>query len=72
MGVYDIVVVACPRCGEESEFQSKGGACLMRTFQLDNAPYDVLTDVNRHGAERCGCGCVFYVGLEVVTKVVEV
>ncbi len=57
MGMYDIVFVPCPTCGERGEFQSKSGDCTLETYELDEAPDDVLRDVNRHAPLRCHvCG----------------
>lgn len=62
MGVFDAVNVPCPKCGKVSEFQSKGGDCLLKVYDLDNCPPDVLSDVNRHGPEDCdNCGTLFAV-----------
>lgn len=62
MGVYDSVQVPCPECGEMREFQSKGGACVMGWYSLADAPDDVMSDVNRHGARACRkCDTVFHV-----------
>lgn len=73
MGVYDSVVVPCPDCGEGYLAQSKGGVCGCATYDLAEAPADVLTDVNRHAPFKCNCGCLFYVKLKlkVKTKVVR-
>jgi len=63
MGCYDTVKVPCPNCGTTNDFQSKGGDCLMRSYTLDNAPDDVLSDVNRHSPYPCSeCGCELEVG----------
>ena len=62
MGCYDTVIVPCPKCGAEEQFQSKGGACLMREFTLADCPEDVFSDVNRHSPYVCGeCGAAFRV-----------
>lgn len=66
MGCYDSVNVQCPRCGELSEFQSKGGDCVQAIYTLDNAPGDVLSDINRHSPNRCEkCGTVFDVKIVI-------
>lgn len=62
MGLYDVVMVPCPKCGTKHEAQSKGGECLMQWYELDSAPADVLMDVNRHAPFTCNnCGNEFSV-----------
>ncbi len=68
MGMFDTVLVPCPKCGEVSEFQSKGGDCRLSEYTLDNCPQDVLSDVNRHSPNTCDkCGSKYMVGLKEVT-----
>lgn len=57
MGCYDSVMVPCPGCQSPLEFQSKSGDCTLSTYTLEDAPNDVLHDVNRHapiGCNQCG------------------
>jgi ribosomal protein L37E len=64
MGVYDTVWVKCPKCGEESGFQSKSGECILRDYTLKNCPNDVMMDINRHSPNTCrDCGTVFEVNV---------
>jgi len=64
MGMYDTVMVPCPLCGKLAEFQSKSGECLLRTYDLETCPKDVLKDVNRHAPTQCdNCGILFEVWL---------
>ena len=58
MGMFDSVRVPCPKCGAVWFAQSKGGDCILRTYDLADAPVDVLSDVNRHPmtCEECGEG----------------
>lgn len=56
MGCYDTVIVNCPVCNEEHYFQSKSGNCFLDEFRLEDCPYDVLVDVNRHSPYECDCG----------------
>ena len=73
MGVYDTVLVPCPKCGQLCEAQSKSGDCLCRTYTLDEAPSNVLENVNRHAPFECHkCGTYFYVDLRVYVKAVAV
>lgn len=64
MGMYDVVLVECPKCGTENEFQSKGGDCLLMCYNLEDCPEDVLSDVNRHSPHYCDCGSFYEVDVE--------
>jgi hypothetical protein len=61
MGLYDTVKIPCPNCGEIYYAQSKGGECLLDVFELENAPANVLSNVNRHAPFVCTCGTSFKV-----------
>lgn len=62
MGMFDTVMVPCPTCGEKADFQSKSGPCVLGTHELEVAPADVLSDVNRHAPHECvKCGTRFLV-----------
>lgn len=64
MGMFDTVMVPCPRCGERSEFQSKSGDCLLQVYNLELCPQDVLGDVNRYAPNTCRkCGTKFQIEL---------
>ena len=64
MGMFDTVMVPCPKCATRSEFQSKSGRCTLETYTLEDAPDDVLRDVNRHVPTRCPqCGTLFAVAI---------
>lgn len=60
MGMFDTVIIKCPACGETFWAQSKGGDCCLDTFNLNDAPAEVLADANRHAPFQCEeCGCMF-------------
>ena len=40
MGMYDSVWVKCPKCGEENEFQSKSGECILGFYNLQKSKID--------------------------------
>ena len=62
MGMFDVVMVPCPKCGELYQAQTKSGPCTLGDYLLGEAPEDVLEDVNRHAPFKCEkCGCVFAV-----------
>lgn len=73
MGMFDTVLVPCPRCGTKHEAQSKGGSCTLMEFELTATPQDVLADVNRHAPFTCeNCGVTFMVVLTPMTIIVSV
>lgn len=62
MGMFDTVLVPCPRCGLEAEFQSKSGPCELMCTKLAETTLEILIDVNRHAPVRCkSCGVRFEV-----------
>lgn len=72
MGCPDYVLVPCPECGRRNEFQSKGGECACLTFNLYDAPAEVLSDVNRHAPVTCeNCGTPYRVNLQVIATPVR-
>lgn len=72
MGMFDTIWVPCPTCGKKEGFQSKSGDCLLRDYELDEAPMNVLLDVNRHSPYQCtDCNTVFEVKFSVVATNVK-
>jgi transcription elongation factor Elf1 len=69
--MYDEVRVKCPECGSVHYAQSKGGDCLLRTYNLEDAPQDVLSDVNRHPMNCQDCGASFKVEVVSMCRVVK-
>ena len=53
MGLYDTVRLQCPKCNTKNSFQSKGGECLMFSYDASDAPFNVLMNIDRHGATQC-------------------
>ena len=45
MGMFDSVMVPCPKCGKPVEFQSKEGACDMSVYSIESAPIPILYDI---------------------------
>jgi len=68
--MYDSVMVKCPKCGEEHEFESKSGECLLDVYTLENCPDDVMANVNRHSPYKCDCGTKFQVDIPTRRAVV--
>jgi len=63
MGMYDTVLVKCPKCGKEHEFQTKSGECFLDVYTLKDCPDDVILNINRHSPCACICGEVFQVDI---------
>jgi len=62
MGMFDTILIPCPRCGAKYEAQSKSGDCILAHYELSETPVDVLADVNHHAPFACeSCGAVFAV-----------
>ena len=66
MGMYDSVIVECPKCGEQHYFQSKSGECMLDVYTLDDCPDDVMADVNRHSPYKCYCGS--FIQVDIATR----
>jgi hypothetical protein len=54
MGMFDYVIVRCPNCGADVEFQSKAGGCNLHRIPLSEAPIRVKADVIGE-SEECQC-----------------
>ena len=62
MGMFDTIMVPCPKCGERSEFQTKSGHCVLDCWNLEDAPEEPMWNVNRHAPVECEeCGTMFEV-----------
>lgn len=55
MGMFDSVIVPCPACGGEVEFQSKAGECRLRRYHVSSVPMGIAADLN-NTSEKCDCG----------------
>lgn len=65
MGLYDSVIGFCPKCNEPIEFQTKAGACTLKTYGHDKVPAHLVDDLEGEDAtcEKCGA----WVELRAVT-----
>ena len=55
MGMYDSVIIDCPYCGENLEFQSKAGLCELQAFSSRDVPPDIAEDLI-NTEQECKCG----------------
>lgn len=61
MGMYNIITVNCPECGNQVEFQSKSGSCDMSSFNISKVPEEDLVGIIGDVVE-CDCGHLIEVG----------
>lgn len=47
MGMFDDVWVKCPKCETLNNVQSKVGECTLAAYKIDDAPLNVLADVDQ-------------------------
>lgn len=65
MGCYDTIIGKCPECNAENYFQSKSGDCCLETYDIEEAPNEIMQDANRHTPEQCeGCEKLLFVDIE--------
>lgn len=60
MGLFDSVLVACPKCGHRMEFQSKAGPCLLGCYTPEDMPAVVAVDLvgEAQTCQECGARVV--------------
>jgi len=46
MGMFDTVAIKCPHCRQVTVEQSKGGACVLACYGLDDVPFEVLRGID--------------------------
>jgi len=75
MGMYDEVILSCPKCNKLNEFQSKWGACKLERYSLNNAPLPIIADIHydgQQGALLCDhCGIQLKLDVQIKTKLVS-
>lgn len=68
MGMFDSIMVPCPKCGTRIGFQTKSGECILAVYELAEAPQDALEDVNRHAPRTCpSCFATVHVEFDTTT-----
>lgn len=55
MGMLYSVIVPCPKCGRDVEFQSKEGPRTLKKYTLDSVPETIALNIDGHSKE-CKCG----------------
>ena len=64
MGLYDEVDIACPKCSRINYMQSKAGDCDLKTYNIRNAPPEILTSLAKNTFVCYECGST--VGIHVM------
>ena len=49
MGCFDTLCFQCPSCAEIISEQSKAGECSLSSYSLENAPLNIIADINYYG-----------------------
>ena len=58
MGMFDSVYIDCPECGEEVEFQSKAGDCVLASYSKGDAiPMTIVADLSGELSSCHAEGC---------------
>lgn len=74
MGMYDEVILACPKCSELTPFQSKRGAYTLERFHLNTAPLPLIADLHDEGKRGdlicIHCGIKMKLNVQIKTKLV--
>ncbi len=61
MGLYDTIEFPCPVCGKIIYAQSKGGECILDSYEHTSVSVAVAQDANRHSPYEC-CGKFWALG----------
>jgi hypothetical protein len=69
MGLFDSVWADC-ECGEDLEFQSKAGACELLNYKPDEAPKEIVDDLNGQVRICPSCGQSVWLTI-LVTKTLD-
>ena len=69
MGMFDRVWIACPKCGNAVEFQSKAGHCLLTDYTDTSAPQEMLRDIEGDVGYCEQCGSSVTIDLETTITI---
>jgi len=57
MGMFDSLIIKCPRCRADVEFQTKAGDCTLERYRAtDNIPADVAASLLNDSTYCRECG----------------
>ena len=52
MGMFNTIIVECPNCGKEIEFQTKSGTKMLERYYIDKVPEEEIQGILGQ-TERC-------------------
>lgn len=55
MGMFDRIWAKCPTCGEQVEFQSKAGRCVLADYAISSVPMGIAEAID--GDTECCPKC---------------
>ena len=61
MGMFDSLIIECPKCKKDLEIQSKSGCCMLDVYNKNNLPAEVAVGLNGDVIECEFCRCKFIV-----------
>lgn len=67
MGLYKTVLITCPECHDVTEAQSKAGPEGSDIYEIEDAPLDILIDL-QHQVIKCHT-CQHYMKIQLVREV---
>lgn len=56
MGCYNTIIAKCPTCRGEIEYQSKGGSCELKEFNISEVPIEDALYIQDSSVRCSGCG----------------
>ena len=66
MGMFNTILVPCPNCGEEIEFQTKSGTRMLERYNISRVPEEEVRGILGRTTECIECG--YTIEIEVIQK----
>ena len=69
MGMFDTVSLACPHCGERTEFQTKAGQCLGMNYEIESVPARIAESLSERAVTCTSCDQPIFFSAKVVVTI---
>ncbi len=69
MGMFDSLIVQCPHCNNNVEFQSKAGECCLTDYNINDCPPNILGDLNDQFEYCKNCGKIVFIRVETIARI---